>query len=106
NSLACAPIYCYVVENTQQREPLPKSQFGIRTVIEDDAGERVSQSSPRISAGRPVRRNEHMTRNTILSLALMGALAMPALAQNQSAPSSQPQATQSTSQDNQTNAQG
>ena len=47
-----------------------------------------------------------MTRNTILSLALMGALAMPALAQNQSAPSSQPQATQSTSQDNQTNAQG
>jgi outer membrane protein OmpA-like peptidoglycan-associated protein len=48
-----------------------------------------------------------MTRNTILSLALMGTLAMPALAQNQSAPSSQPQATQSTSQDNQqTNAQG
>jgi outer membrane protein OmpA-like peptidoglycan-associated protein len=48
-----------------------------------------------------------MTRNTILSLALMGALAMPALAQDQSAPSSQPQATQSTSQDNQqTNAQG
>jgi outer membrane protein OmpA-like peptidoglycan-associated protein len=48
-----------------------------------------------------------MTRNTILSLALMGTLAMPALAQNQSSPSSQPQATQSTSQDNQqTNAQG
>ena len=48
-----------------------------------------------------------MTRNTILSLALMGTLAMPALAQNQSAPSSQPQAAQSTSQDTQqTNAQG
>jgi len=48
-----------------------------------------------------------MTRNTILSLALMGTLAMPALAQDQSAPASQPQATQSTSQDNQqTNAQG
>jgi len=47
-----------------------------------------------------------MTRNTILSLALMGTLAVPALAQTQSAPASQPQATQSTSQDNQTNAQG
>jgi outer membrane protein OmpA-like peptidoglycan-associated protein len=48
-----------------------------------------------------------MTRNTILSLALMGALAVPALAQDQAAPSQQPpQATQSTSQDNQTNAQG
>src|SRR5690348_7028437 len=47
-----------------------------------------------------------MTRNSILSLALMGALAVPALAQNQPAPSSQPQATQSTSQDTQTNAQG
>src|SRR4051812_33359963 len=48
-----------------------------------------------------------MTRNIILSLALMGTLAMPALAQDQSAPASQPQATQSTSQDNQqTNAQG
>src|SRR3954470_1727258 len=47
-----------------------------------------------------------MTRNTILSLALMGTLAVPALAQTQSPPASQPQATQSTSQDNQTNAQG
>jgi len=47
-----------------------------------------------------------MTRNTILSLALMGTLAVPALAQTQSAPASQPQATQSTSQDNQTDAQG
>lgn len=47
-----------------------------------------------------------MNRNTILSLALMGTLAVPALAQTQSAPSSQPQATQSTSQDTQTNAQG
>jgi len=47
-----------------------------------------------------------MTRNTILSLALMGALAIPALAQNQSSPSSQPQATQSSSQDTQANAQG
>ena len=48
-----------------------------------------------------------MTRNTILSLALMGALAVPALAQDQSAPSSQQPAAQSnTSQDNQTNAQG
>jgi len=48
-----------------------------------------------------------MTRNTILSLALMGALALPALAQDQSAPSSQQPAAQSnTSQDNQTNAQG
>src|SRR3954470_8638945 len=48
-----------------------------------------------------------MTRNTILSLALVGALAVPALSQtSQSAPSSQPQATQSSSQDTQTNAQG
>ena len=47
-----------------------------------------------------------MNRNSILSLALMGALAVPALAQNQPAPSSQPQATQSTSQDTQANAQG
>src|SRR3954466_15892432 len=48
-----------------------------------------------------------MTRNTILSLALMGALAVPALAQDQSAPSSQQPAAQSNpSQDNQTNAQG
>jgi outer membrane protein OmpA-like peptidoglycan-associated protein len=47
-----------------------------------------------------------MTRNTILSLALMGALAVPALAQNQPAPpSSQPQATQSSSQDTQTSVQ-
>src|SRR3954467_3440093 len=48
-----------------------------------------------------------MTRNTILSLALVGALAVPPLSQtSQSAPSSQPQATQSSSQDTQTNAQG